>query len=410
MLKSNNDKKNVNAFKRTARISVRACYLVNPRPTYPPYQNLSPPTDYKTAPPLSPIVSPPPSLITSPGISPCHLLNTPKTTPPPLTSLPPAPSQPSKQTSPLAINLDPVELIFSTPPTSPHPFFNSLENSPPRTTNLPPPQPSFKTIERLANQPPPLPVMEPHLPPMPPLHPPLGPNNPFPVLTHEMFCDHCQRTQVTVHDLCEEIRRGPMDWERSPVPFNIEGRFHSAHGTGCKSEIEYTKVLLQKEFDMKELGPTRKILGMEIVTDTVDLCAIGSILQGSLMYLMVCTILDIAYAASIVSDEFSKSRKHVDVDSFVDADYAFEPDKGRSITKYVFMVHGCVVSWKATLQYVVALSTTEAEYMALIEAVKESIWLKEDEAYQREISLHQGDVESKEIEVAKIGMEDNTYN
>ncbi|GKF13439.1 retrotransposon protein, putative, ty1-copia subclass, partial [Tanacetum coccineum] len=35
-------------------------------------------------------------------------------------------------------------------------------------------------------------------------------------------------------------------------------------GTGNKSEIEYTKGLLRKEFDMKEL---RKILGMEIVRD-----------------------------------------------------------------------------------------------------------------------------------------------
>ncbi|GJS52670.1 retrotransposon protein, putative, ty1-copia subclass, partial [Tanacetum coccineum] len=34
-----------------------------------------------------------------------------------------------------------------------------------------------------------------------------------------------------------------------------------------KSEIEYTKGLLRKEFDMKELGPARKILGMEIVRD-----------------------------------------------------------------------------------------------------------------------------------------------
>ncbi|GKF37616.1 hypothetical protein Tco_0114374 [Tanacetum coccineum] len=40
------------------------------------------------------------------------------------------------------------------------------------------------------------------------------------------------------------------------------------------------------------------------------------------------------------------------------------------------MVHGYVVSWKATLQHVVVLSTTEAKYMALTEAVKESIWLK----------------------------------
>nr|GEU77357.1 zinc finger, CCHC-type [Tanacetum cinerariifolium] len=39
-------------------------------------------------------------------------------------------------------------------------------------------------------------------------------------------------------------------------------------------------------------------------------------------------------------------------------------------------VQGCVVSWKVTLQYVVALSTTEAEYMALTGAMKEAIWLR----------------------------------
>ncbi|GKD04750.1 hypothetical protein Tco_1179724 [Tanacetum coccineum] len=121
------------------------------------------------------------------GISPTHLLNTPKTTPSPLTSLPLAPSQPSKQYSPLAIKLEPVELFFSTPPTSPHLFFDSLEDLPPRTANPPLPQPSIDTIERLANQPPPLPTMEPPLPPLPPHLPPLGSNDVFPILTHEMF-------------------------------------------------------------------------------------------------------------------------------------------------------------------------------------------------------------------------------
>ncbi|KAK3026954.1 hypothetical protein RJ639_040360 [Escallonia herrerae] len=36
----------------------------------------------------------------------------------------------------------------------------------------------------------------------------------------------------------------------------------------------------------------------------------------------------------------------------------------------------CVISWKATLQTIVALSTTEAEYITATEAVKDAIWLK----------------------------------
>ncbi|GJW66600.1 retrovirus-related pol polyprotein from transposon TNT 1-94 [Tanacetum coccineum] len=167
-----------------------------------------------------------------------------------------------------------------------------------------------------------------------------------------------------------------------------------------KSEIECTKGLLRKVFDMKELGPARKILDMEVVRDRNP--------EGSLMYLMVCTRLDIAYVVSIVSRylenpgknhcealkwilKYLKSTadvglvygrhqgKHVDVDGFVDADYAKDPDNGRSIIGYVFM----------------------AEYMALTEAVKESIWLK---GLLIELGINLREiVESREVEVAIIG-------
>jgi len=39
-------------------------------------------------------------------------------------------------------------------------------------------------------------------------------------------------------------------------------------------------------------------------------------------------------------------------------------DRRRSQTGYVFMLSGSAISWKATLQSTIALSTTEAEYMA----------------------------------------------
>ncbi|GKC15062.1 hypothetical protein Tco_1011844 [Tanacetum coccineum] len=166
MTKSKKDKKSVNNFKRTARISVRACCFANPHSASPSYQTLSPPPDYQMVPLSTPNVSPifP---ISSPGIFPSKLLTTPKSTPPPLTSPLPTPTQPSKTSSHLAINLDLVELIFSSPPTSPHPFFDSFKDLPLRTTN-PPPRLSFESIECLANQTPPLLAIEPPLPPLPP--------------------------------------------------------------------------------------------------------------------------------------------------------------------------------------------------------------------------------------------------
>ncbi|KAH9751315.1 hypothetical protein KPL71_014247 [Citrus sinensis] len=58
---------------------------------------------------------------------------------------------------------------------------------------------------------------------------------------------------------------------------------------------------------------------------------------------------------------------------FVDSDYAGDLDRRRSLTGFMFMYEGCFINWKATLQYVVALSTTEAEYTAAAEAVKEAL-------------------------------------
>ncbi|CAM8880172.1 unnamed protein product [Rhodiola kirilowii] len=64
------------------------------------------------------------------------------------------------------------------------------------------------------------------------------------------------------------------------------------------------------------------------------------------------------------------------VEGFVDSDYAGSVDTRKSQTGLVFMVFGTAMSWKANLQKVVALSTTEAEFMAITEVVKEALWLK----------------------------------
>jgi len=122
---------------------------------------------------------------------------------------------------------------------------------------------------------------------------------------------------------------------------------------------------------------------------------------GSLMYLMVCTRPDIAQAVSVVSRYLACPGKghweavkwifrylkgtinaHLEfggneiLTGYVDSDFGGDLDKRRSLTGYVFTLGGCAISWKSTLQPTVALSSTEAEYMAITEAIKEAIWLK----------------------------------
>jgi hypothetical protein len=55
---------------------------------------------------------------------------------------------------------------------------------------------------------------------------------------------------------------------------------------------------------------------------------------------------------------------------------AGDKDSRRSTTRYVFTIGGTAVSWILKFQKVVALSTTEAEYVVATEASKEMILLQ----------------------------------
>jgi len=62
---------------------------------------------------------------------------------------------------------------------------------------------------------------------------------------------------------------------------------------------------------------------------------------------------------------------------YVDSDWAGNETDRRSTTGYIFkMFENCSICWSTIKQKSVAASSTEAEYMALFEEVREAIWLK----------------------------------
>ncbi|RVW38700.1 Retrovirus-related Pol polyprotein from transposon TNT 1-94 [Vitis vinifera] len=197
-----------------------------------------------------------------------------------------------------------------------------------------------------------------------------------------------------------------------------------------RAEINKLKQLLSSEFEMKDLGAAKKILGMEIWRDRdAGLLYVSqqkyieklmqafhmdhskpvstplaqhfkfdhstlpstdeeveymksvpySSVVGSLMYAMVCTRPDLAFAVSVGSSSVCLVYGNGDVSSglvgFTDSDHGGDLMKRRSLTCYIFTLFGCAISWRASLQPTVALSTTEAEYMSLTEGVKEGMWL-----------------------------------
>jgi len=202
---------------------------------------------------------------------------------------------------------------------------------------------------------------------------------------------------------------------------------------------------------MKDLGAASKILGIEITRDMKQgvLCLsqsgyLGKILQrfnmsgckatntpigthfklssvrdmsecintektpyasavGSVMYSMIGTRPDLAYALGLVSRFMSKpgsmhweevkwllryikgsqelclvytKGKNLNIMGYCDSDHGGDLEKQRSVSGYIFTVGDNTVSWKSCLQSIVALSTTEEEFIALTEAVKEAIWVK----------------------------------
>lgn len=116
---------------------------------------------------------------------------------------------------------------------------------------------------------------------------------------------------------------------------------------------------------------------------------------GSIMYCMICTRPDLAYAISVTSRFMScpgkehwqalkwilrylngsrsvgllyqaSGQEREEVKGFVDSDYAGCLDTRKSLSGYIFTACGGAIGWKASLQKVVALSTTEAYYIAVL--------------------------------------------
>ena len=63
------------------------------------------------------------------------------------------------------------------------------------------------------------------------------------------------------------------------------------------------------------------------------------------------------------------------ITGYTDSDWGSDQDNRKSIGAYVFRLGDSVISWKTKKQSSVALSSVEAEYMAMCQAAKESVWL-----------------------------------
>lgn len=72
-----------------------------------------------------------------------------------------------------------------------------------------------------------------------------------------------------------------------------------------------------------------------------------------------------------------RERNEVELLLYTDADYANDPVDRKSISGYVTMIDGNVISYASRKQGLNAQSTTEAEYVAMAEGIKDLQWLRQ---------------------------------
>jgi hypothetical protein len=213
--------------------------------------------------------------------------------------------------------------------------------------------------------------------------------------------------------------------------------------------ITELKDALSKRFEMSDLGECRYYLGMEIIRDrpqrTLRLSQKGYVTKilsdfdmqeckpnstpmavarlepapdgaqapkdlttwyaraiGSLMYLMLGTRPDIAFAVSCLSrfmanptEQHCTAIKHLfrylqgtrdlvlvykgdlkPLIGYTDTDWGGDVATRRSTSGYIFNIGSEAISWSSKRQPTVALSSCEAEYMGQTQATKEAIWLR----------------------------------
>lgn len=124
---------------------------------------------------------------------------------------------------------------------------------------------------------------------------------------------------------------------------------------------------------------------------------------GSLLYLMLGTRPDIAFAVTKMAQFAANlSQEHLDKALYIcrylvgtsnyalifkgrsneglyahtDSDWGSDPNTRRSQTGYFFKLADASICWQSHAQKTIALSSTEAEYMALSDCSRQAMWIK----------------------------------
>lgn len=218
-----------------------------------------------------------------------------------------------------------------------------------------------------------------------------------------IFSNDKAETDVLKMNLGKEFKIKDMGQVKQCLGMRVN--IDKVNHTVTLDQVDYVNQIL-KRFNMTDCKPVSTPIETKLSLGKSDkVCEMNVPYQeliGCLMYLAVLTRPDIAFSVSFLSQfntcydnshwnqakrilrylqktknyglKFCKN--NVPLEGFADADWASDSNDRKSFSGFCFKLSGCVISWESRKQRTVALSSTEAEYMAISEASKEAIYFR----------------------------------
>ena len=141
----------------------------------------------------------------------------------------------------------------------------------------------------------------------------------------------------------------------------------------------------QEEKQVMSQLPYRSILGQALyiaittrpdIVPAVSACGKFAENPGQEHWNALLQILAYLHGTQHLSLELGNKAKDITLTAFADADWAGDLDKRRSRSGYIILCNDSPVIWSSKLQVSVALSSTEAEYVALAMTARDVIWCR----------------------------------
>ena len=186
------------------------------------------------------------------------------------------------------------------------------------------------------------------------------------------------------------LLEGSKTWYSNDIPTEFRGRISEEFGVTSVQNVPLRVGLKLDEFDEDEeteSWPFRELVGglmwlaistrpdiSNAVRSVARYCSTPKVIHwkaalGILVYINGASDFGITYQRGTLAS-FS-------LDTFADADYASKVTDRKSVSGGAIMCGGACVCWFSRTQKYVTLSTSEAEYVALGDAVKDLLFLRQ---------------------------------